>query len=58
MQVKVNHPKTKKSATFNFDCPEDLPGLTKKFGDKVVANHAIAALKVASGIAASLRSSQ
>lgn len=47
MDIVVNHPKTKKSGTYKFNCPEDLQGLVKQFGDKVVANHAIAALKVA-----------
>jgi hypothetical protein len=33
--------------TVQYDLPNDLDGLVKRFGKEVVANHAIAALKVA-----------
>ena len=47
MEIKVRHPKSNKEMTLQWDCPTDLDALVKRFGKEVIANHAIAALRVA-----------
>lgn len=46
MDIKVKHPETKREIVVQFDLPNKLEDLRKRFGDEVVANHAVAAIKV------------
>lgn len=47
MDVKVKHPASKKEMTVTWNCPADLKGLVGAYGDEVVYNQAVAALRVA-----------
>lgn len=46
MKVTAKNPDTDRTVEVDWDCPEDIDGLVKKWGPQVVANNAISSMRV------------